>query len=211
MPDSIEFLLPEVKTSGKIDGLQFPDISDINFWKMYNNRIILLEEEIESWDYHIVKDIINFNKEDFGVPVEERKPIIILINSNGGLLDITLSICDAIKISKTPVYTVNMGMALSGACLIFLMGEKRYAATSSWAMCHSGSGGMQGNYSETKEQSKVWDTQVKAMGSLIVERTGMDQKVYNKNKNKDWYLNQEQQLEYNFATDKLEDFDILFE
>lgn len=208
--DELELFLPDIKTSGNLEGIKFPEIADLHFWKMYNERILLLEESIELWDYHIVKDIIQFNKEDKDIPVEERKPIIILINSCGGLLDVTLGICDAIKISKTPVWTVNMGQALSGGCLIFLMGERRYAMRNSWAMCHAGSGGIQGNYSETKEQSKVWDSQVKTMGDIILERTGISTRLYNKNKNKDWWLDLGQQLEHNFATEELNDFDILW-
>ena len=208
--DGLELLIPDLATSGNIADLKFPDVSDLNFWKMFNNRILLLEGEITEWDYNIVKDIINFNAEDKGIPVEERKPIIILINSCGGLLDVTLSICDTVAISKTPVWTVNMGNALSGGCLIFLMGEKRFAIKNSWAMCHAGSGGISGNYSETKEASKVWDTQIKSMGNIIVSRTGIEQRLYSKNKNKDWWLDLNGQLENNFATEELTDLDIFF-
>lgn len=185
----------------------FPDVSDYTFWNMYRNRILLLEDEIEEWDYHIVKDIIGFNLEDYGKPMEQRKPIVILINSVGGLLDITLSIIDTIKASTTPVYTVNIGQALSGACYIYLMGEKRFSSDNSWCMVHSGSGGFSGNYSETKEQTKVWDTQVKNMVDFVLERTGMDKRTYSRNKDKDWWLNQECQLKYNFTTDKFENID----
>ena len=209
--DELLLLLTNIKKEVEgLDDLKLPEVSNYNFWRMYNDRILLLEEDIEVWDYHIVKDIIEFNKEDMGVPVEERKPIIILINSNGGYLDVTLSICDAIAISKTPVWTVNMGQALSGGCLVFLMGDKRYAMKNSWAMCHAGSGGIQGNYNETKEQSKVWGAQIDVMNNIILSQTGMDKKVYGRNKNKDWYLDLETQLKYNFATDELTDMDILF-
>ena len=209
--DELLLLLADIeKKVGEVNNMKFPDISQYNFWRMYNDRILLLEESIEPWDYHIVKDIIEFNKEDVGIPIEERKPIIILVNSNGGYLDVTLSICDAISISKTPVWTVNMGQALSGGCLVFLMGEKRFATKNSWAMCHAGSGGISGNYSETKEQSKVWDTQVETMSNIILTQTGMDKKVYGRYKNKDWWLDQEMQLKYNFATDKLTDMDVLW-
>lgn len=189
----------------------FPDINDYAFWNMYRNRILLLEGTIEEWDYHIVKDIIGFNIEDFGKPKEERKPIVLLVNSYGGLLDITFSIVDTIRTSETPVYTVNMGNALSGGCIIFLMGEKRFTTKNSWCMAHAGSGGLQGNYADTKEQSKVWDEQVENMGNMILERTGIDKRTYNKNKDKDWYLNQEQQLKYQFATDELKSINQLLE
>jgi len=208
--NNLELVLPEVKTDGDLKSMQLPDVGDYNFWKLYNNRMIALDEEITEWDYHIAKDIININLADLGIPREERKPIIILINSCGGLLDITNSIIDTIKISVTPVWTVNMGNALSGGCLIFLAGEKRFTTENSWAMAHAGSGGLQGNYSETKEQSKVWDEQVKRMGEHIMTRTGIDDKTWKKYKNKDWWLNSDQQIEFGFATEKLESIEQLF-
>lgn len=202
--DNIELVLPDVKTAGDLSVMSLPEIGDFNFWRLYNNRMIALDEDITQWDYHIVKDIISINIEDFGKPREERTPIIILINSYGGLLDVTDAIVNTIMISETPVWTVNMGNALSGGCCIFLAGEKRFTMDGSWTMAHAGSGGLSGNYLETKEQSKVWDEQVKRMGEYIMSRTGIDEKTWKKYKNKDWYLNSEQQLEFGFATEKLE-------
>lgn len=209
MIDITEYI-EKLATVEDLSKMHFPDISDYNFWQMYQDRILLIEGDIESWDYHIAKDIVQFNYEDRCIPIEERKPIILLINSSGGKLHIMFNIVDAIKISKTPIWTVNMGEALSAACILFLMGEKRFCLPNSWAMCHDGSGGIQGNYAETKEMAKVWDEQVDDMGKLIIERTGMDKRTYNKNKDKDWWLNSEQQLKYGFATDMLTDIDILW-
>ena len=206
----MELTLPEIKIDGNLKEMIFPDISDYNFWELYSNRTITIDGEITDWDYHIVKDIININRQDRNIPIEERKPIIILINSCGGLLNVTNSILDIINISKTPVWTVNMGEVLSGGCLIFLAGERRFTTPNSWAMCHAGSGGLQGNYSEVVEQSKVYNEQIKNMGNFILSRTGLDEKIYKKYKNKDWYMNMSQQLEYNFATEELKDIDILF-
>ena len=205
----LELILPNVDTTGSLPSMQLPEIGDYNFWQLYNNRIICLDDEITQWDYHIVKDMIAINMADFGKDRNERKPIILLINSNGGLLDVTDSIIDIIKISTTPVWTVNMGNALSGGCLIFLAGERRFVTENSWAMAHAGSGGFAGNYNETKEQTKVWDEQVRKMGEYIVKRTGIDEKLWRKNKNKDWWLNADQQIEFGFATERLESIDNL--
>jgi ATP-dependent Clp protease protease subunit len=205
--DTAEITIPVISTTGNISGMQFPSIEDYNQWDLYKNRIICLDGEIEDWDYHIVKDIIHFNIADYGIEPEKRIPIILLINSCGGLLNISNSIIDAITISKTPVWTVNMGEALSGGCLIFLAGEKRFTTPNSWCMVHAGSGGIAGNYNETKEQSKVWDTQVKNLGNWVISRTGIDTKTYNKYKNKDWWLTCSQQLEFGFATKQIESID----
>ena len=205
--ETMELMLPEIATTGNLSTMQLPEIGDYNFWQLYNNRILTIEESITEWDYHIVKDILKINMEDFGKPKEERKPIIILINSYGGMLDIANSIIDAIKISTTPVWTVNMGNALSGGCVVFLAGERRFCTENSWAMAHSGSGGISGGYNESKEAQKVWDTQVKRMHDFIKARIGMDTKTYSKYKNKDWYVDADQQIDFGFATEKLESID----
>lgn len=201
--NELELLLPGVGTTGNLSTMQLPDIGDYNFWNLYNKRILCIDNEIEDWDYNIVKMIMQFNLEDIGKNKEDRKPIVILINSCGGLLNIMNSIIDIIQCSSTPVWTVNMGDALSAAALIFLAGEKRFVTKNSWLMTHPGSGGTQGNYNETVEQQKVWTEQVKNMGSYIMERTGLEEKVWKKYKNKDWWLNADQQIQYGFATDRL--------
>lgn len=208
--DGIDIILPDVKTGGSLPSMQLPDIGDYNFWNLYNKRIICLDNEIEDWDYNIAKIIIQFNFEDIGKSEDDRKPIIILVNSCGGLLDVTESIIDAIRCSTTPVYTVNMGQALSGGCLIFLAGKKRFVTKNSWAMTHPGSGGTQGNFNESVEQQKVWSEQVKNMGLYIMERTNIEEKIWKKYKNKDWWLNADQQIQYGFGTDILNNLDELF-
>ena len=202
MANELELLLPDIDLNTSLPTMQLPDVGDYNFWKMYTNRILSIDGEITDWDYNIVKSIIGFN-----LNPKDKSPIIILVNSNGGLLDVTNSIIDAINISNIPVWTVNMGQALSGGCMIFLAGEKRFTLPNSWCMTHMGSGGTSGNYDQSKEQQKVWDEQVKKMGEFIMSRTGLDEKTWRKYKNKDWWVNYEQQLEYGFATDTLENID----
>ena len=58
---------------------------------------------------------------------EIRVPIKIFINSQGGDLQSTLTIVDAIKISRTPVFTYNIGTCYREALYIYLMGLKRYS------------------------------------------------------------------------------------
>ena len=99
---------------------------------------------------------------------------------------------------------VNNIVALRGDSLT---GEKRFTLPHSWCMTHMGSGTTSGNYDQSKEQQKVWDAQVKDMGDYIMSQSGIDDKTWRKYKNKDWWLNCDQQLEYGFATDKLESLD----
>lgn len=56
-----------------------------------------------------IHNIYQYNREDADLPVEERKPILLYIASNGGSVDAGFALIDAIQTSKTPVYTINTG------------------------------------------------------------------------------------------------------
>lgn len=59
--------------------------------------------------------------------ISERKPIRIYINSQGGSLNAALTIVDAIKISKTPVHVINIGMTYKESFYVYLAGHRKYA------------------------------------------------------------------------------------
>lgn len=204
-----EFFLdiPTLTDGTSVENMQLPDSYWMDYWNLATKRFYCIDGEIIEATMEIQKEILIANIKDIGIPKEKRKPIIILINSNGGLLDVTNAIIDTILASTTPVYTVNVGEALSGGALIFLAGEKRFCFKSSYAMLHSGSGGVSGTYEQQKEAGKVYDEQVKEMQKYIIKRTGIDSKIVNRNKNKDWYFNANQQLEYNVATNIIESLD----
>lgn len=101
--------------------------------------------------------------------------------------------------SKTPVITVNVAEAYSGGCLLLLAGHKRYAFKYSKAMLHTGSGGISGTYEQTEQAQKNYRKQIEEMSSYILERTGMDEKLYKRNKSKDWYMDSNEQVQNNIV------------
>ena len=70
---------------------------------------------------------MEYNRKDRDIPVEKRKPINIYIMSFGGELYPAYALISTILASKTPVNTINMGVAMSAGLLILLAGHKRYA------------------------------------------------------------------------------------
>ena len=109
----------EVVSLTPYDELEFEEIRNR---RLYINSIID-EEIISSIVFHILK----YNREDKGVPIESRKPIILYINSPGGSVIDGYGLIDAILCSKTPVYTVNQALCASMGFLIFLAGQKRFS------------------------------------------------------------------------------------
>ena len=88
--------------------------------------------------------IRHWNHADEGIPVEERQPIKLFINSYGGNLMEAFTMADAIKMSKTPVWTICCGCAYSGGFLTFIMGHKRFAYPTASFLFHEGSTAMNG-------------------------------------------------------------------
>ena len=148
-----------------------------------------------------------FNKQDKDVPVEERKPIKLLLYSYGGDGMACFSLLDIIALSKTPVYTVNMGVAMSAGLLILLAGHKRFCLKTSTALAHSGSGGTQGSYETTKAQMKDYERFVETMRKYIIERTNIDQKLMNKKKAQEWYIYGEEQVSLGIVDKVVDDID----
>ena len=66
-------------------------------------------------------------------------------------------------------------------------------------MLHTGSGGTVGTYEQTEQAQKNYKKQIEEMGSYILERTGMDDKLYKRNKSKDWYMDSAEQLSNNIV------------
>ena len=90
-----------------------------------NRRLYLNSAIDESILDSIVFQIMRFNRLDKDIPVEQRKPIVIYINSPGGCVSDGYGLIDVILNSKTPVYTVNQALCASMGFLIFLAGSKR--------------------------------------------------------------------------------------
>ena len=179
-----------------------PDPELLMYYKNLSNREIWLDDSIDISTLEISKLIMHFNKMDSGLPVEERKPIKIYIYSYGGEVSACFNLVDTISLSKTPIYTYNMGVAMSAAFLILISGHKRFATKNSTALVHSGSGGTQGTYEQTEAQMKDYKHSVEVMREYVLTKTTIDPKKFAKNKGIDWYMYADEQLK-NGAIDKI--------
>lgn len=90
-------------------------------------KLIPLFGEIEDSS---VKDIISI------LLREQRKDIIIVINSPGGSIDAGRAVIDAMQWCKKPVYTLALGGCYSMAFQILLYGKKRFSTQYSTFMYH---------------------------------------------------------------------------
>lgn len=185
--------------------VQLPDPNLMAYYDQLKNREIWLDSAISVSTLTISKLIMHFNKVDDrnGTPVEERKPIKIFIYSYGGEIAACFNLVDTIQLSKTPVYTYNMGAAMSAAFIILLAGHKRFALPRSTALVHSGSGTTQGTFEQTEAQMKDYKHSIEVMRNYVLSRTTIDQKTFNKYKNSEWYLYIEDQLKYEIVNEEI--------
>lgn len=175
-----------------------PDL--YNYWKFYQDRKLFITQDIDDSVMQFTEAILNWNSDDEKnkIPVEERKPITIYILSYGGQLDQIMALIDVIKVSKTIVRTVNLGVAASAGCLLLMSGTKgyRYTMKNSWGLIHQGQGGAGGTAEQVFAQTQNYKRIVESMKNLILENTNIDIKTYNKYKTKEFYVYPEDMIKY---------------
>ena len=85
-----------------------------------------------------------------------------------------------------------------------------YLAAATMPAANTGSGGAGGTYEQAVEQMKNYNVLVEKMRDFILSRTKIDQKLFKKNKAKDWYIYTDEMLEYGIVDEIVKDLDILF-
>lgn len=202
MDDLMQIAIPQ-----SIENLQLPDPELVTYYRNLEDRVIWIDYGVDESILEISKLIMYFNKLDKDIPIEDRQPIKLLLYSYGGDGQACFSLLDIIALSKTPVWTINMGVAMSAGLLILLSGHKRFCLKNSTALAHSGSGGTSGTFEQTEAQMKDYQRFVKTMRDYIIERTDIDTKTLNKYKNKEWFLYSEDQLKYGIVDKIIDDID----
>ena len=126
--------------------------------------------------------------------------VYLWIYSYGGDLDQCNGLLDIIAASRIPIVTISMGVCMSAGFMLFLAGHRRYAFKHSNMMVHEGSAAFSGTAEQIEEAQKNYKKQINAMKEYILSRTEMDEKTFNKNKSKDWYLTVDELEKFKVAT-----------
>jgi ATP-dependent protease ClpP protease subunit len=125
--DQQEEIPPTSQNPNPFSELAFETYSDL-----LEDRIILINGDLKS-------DII----EKVGIPLmqmaQEKGPIQLYINSDGGSINDSQAICDIIETIDNPVITMAFGKAMSAAFDIFLCGSYRICYPNTLFLCHAGS------------------------------------------------------------------------
>ena len=139
---------------------------------------------------------------------EDREPIKVYINTPGGSLHATLTMVDAIKMSKTPVITINTGTAFSGGFFTFIAGHKRVSYPNATFLFHEGStgGGGPQDAGKFRNYASFYDKMLEKLKVLTLENTKIEEEIYDKHKLDDWWIFAEEALELGICDEIITEF-----
>ena len=175
------------------DKRSFEDIVEID--SVANDRNIYISD-IDSGIGSTVDSVIRFwNRQDGDLPIEDREPIKMYIDSMGGSLVDAFSVIDAIKMSKTPVWTIVTGTAYSAGFFIAIAGHKRFAYPLASFMYHEGSASNGGTANQFRNFADFYDTQLLQLKNHVLDCTNIDEARYKDIKKDDVWMTATEALE----------------
>lgn len=198
------------------------DAEDYMYLKDLEKRKLYLSNEISSLGCeegcnqhlsdigHIIKQIIDFNEEDKDLDVEERIPIRLFINSPGGDVSEGFPLVSIIELSKTPVYTINIGKWASMAFWIGIAGHKRFALPYTEFLMHEGSlfmAGSAGSVQDIVDFNKRYTEKI--VKKHVLKHSKMSSEEYDANSRRENYMLSEDALKYGFIDEIITDINAI--
>lgn len=183
-----------------------PPPNEVLYWELKEKRTYWIDYEIdEGYDLlTLAKELICLNVKEAGVT--EPEPVTLYIHSYGGDLDQAQFFCDLVESSHVPVITVAAGVAMSAGLLIFLSGRKKYVFKHSQLLIHQGSASFSGTAEEIEAAQKSYKRKLEKMKKYILSHTSINERLFEKNKGKDWYVSGEELIDLGIADKIIENF-----
>lgn len=175
-------------------------IDEVFYLQDLKQRKLFLNVDIDQLAVaDIVRHIMQFNKDDKNIPIEDRKPILLYITSNGGEVDSGFELIDIILNSKTPVYTINLGYQYSMGFLIGLAGHKRYATKNAKLLHHDGSNFVCNSGAKVQDQMEFQKRVEERIKKYILSRSKLTSEEYDSRLRVEWYLFADEAKEKGFV------------
>lgn len=188
---------------------QLADPSLVNFYSDLENRIYWLSDEINNYTFDLVQYIIRWNREDKDIPMDQRKPIRIIVDCPGGHLSVSETVSSIIKMSKTPVYGIALGYVASGASVIYLSCHRKFALPNSVFVLHKGScSGVSGTYDEIVAFARDYEKQMETLINFYIDNTKYTEEEIEENIQTDWYIRTEEALKKGIVDELITDINL---
>lgn len=164
-------------------------VNEVFYLKNLKDRKLFLTCDIDDCIIEdIVSHILQYNADDKGKPIEERKPILLYCSSNGGSVDPGFELIDVILQSKTPVYTINLGYQYSMGFLIGLAGHKRYGSKTAKYLMHDGSNFIYNSGAKAQDQMEFNKRIEERVKAYVLSRSNITAEEYDSKLRVEWYL-----------------------
>ena len=164
-------------------------VDELFYLRNLQNRKLYLTEDIDDCVIDsVVRHILQYNADDKGKPVEDRKPILLYCSSNGGEIDPGFELVDVILQSNTPVYTINLGYQYSMGFLIGLAGHKRYASKTAKFLMHDGTNFVINSGAKAQDQMEFNKRIEQRIKEYVLAQTKITSEMYDAQMRKEWYM-----------------------
>ena len=163
------------------------------FSRLLNDRIILLNEEVNSASAGVVvAQLLYLEGQD------PEKDISLYINSPGGVITDGMAIYDTMQYIKCDVSTICLGMAASMGAFLLAAGAKgkRLALPNAEIMIHQPSAGTQGQITDMAIHLKRLEIIKKRMNHILADNTGKPLEVVTADCERDNFMSAEEAKEY---------------
>ena len=140
------------------------------------------------------------------IPIEDRKPIKIYIDSNGGCLSDTFTMIDAIKLSKTPVWTICTGAAYSGGFFTFIAGHRRFAYDHASFLYHEGATATGADAGKFRNYAEFYQKELEQLKEVTLKYTKITPEEYKEHIKDDWWMTAEEALKYGVCDEIAKEF-----
>lgn len=155
------------------------------FSKLFSNRILLLNTEVDDYICELLKAQMLY------LEMESDEDITLHINSGGGSVYSGLGLLDVMDYITPDIVTINTGLAASMAAVILCSGakDKRKSLRRSRTMIHqplSYSGYAQA--SDLEIEAKEINSLKKELYEIISERTGQTYEKVHKDSDRDYWM-----------------------
>ncbi|MBR3269763.1 ATP-dependent Clp protease proteolytic subunit [Candidatus Saccharibacteria bacterium] len=187
------------------------------------DRRIYLTSEIKSADcecdefcrspiMQMVGDIMEINRydEEHGIPLEDRKPIRLYINSPGGEINEGFALVSTIEISKTPIWTINIGMWASMAFLIGISGHRRFSLPNMTFLMHDGTNFAWDSGNKAQDKMKFDDRfSSEVIKAHVLKHSSMTDVEYDGLARVEYYMLPKDALKQGFIDEIVEDINTI--
>ena len=168
----------------------------------YSNREFYLDAITPATADKLNKFIHFWNSVDDegGAIIMGREPIKIYIDSFGGSLTAAFTIIDAIKASRTPVYTINIGTTYKESFFVYLAGHRKFAYPRS-SFCYEKPQSQQEVVEGQSNYQDFYEKQILELKDLLLEGSKVSESEYEKRQT--WWISAEKAYELRLCNEVL--------